>query len=118
MQPYKSLTKAQLIELLNSIESSLSNAIKESHESAKAYSDDPTSRLAYEVGHLNGYINTCTSLITGYKKYGVDKGDVPAFKRALHDQIHFDFEQDGYSYTWDNENMGWIATRKNTKVTS
>lgn len=68
MYPYKTLSKSQLIELVSIIESTLSNSIQESYESSKAYSDDPSSQLAYEVGHLNGYINTTLSLIEDYKK--------------------------------------------------
>jgi hypothetical protein len=68
MYPYKSLSKSQLIELVSIIESTLSNSIQESYKASKAYSDEPSSQLAYEVGHLSGYINTTLSLIEDYKK--------------------------------------------------
>jgi hypothetical protein len=67
MYPYKSLTKAQLIELVNSIESTLSNSIIESFKASKSYSEYPPSQLAFEVGHLNGYIRTTLELIKDYK---------------------------------------------------
>lgn len=67
MYPYKSLSKAQLIELVNSIESTLSNSIIESHKVSKAYSEELPSQLAFEVGHLNGYIRTTLELINDYK---------------------------------------------------
>lgn len=67
MYPYKTLSKAQLIELVSIIESTLSNSIMESYEASKAYSEDSQSRLAYEVGHLNGYIRTTLGLIEDYK---------------------------------------------------
>ena len=67
MNPYKSLSKAQLIELLNSIESTLGNSIQESYEASKGYSEDTQSQLAFEIGHLNGYIRTTLTLIQDYK---------------------------------------------------
>lgn len=67
MYPYKSLSKAQLIELVNGIESTLSNSIIESHKASKAYSEELPSQLAFEIGHLNGYIRTTLELISDYK---------------------------------------------------
>jgi hypothetical protein len=67
MYPYKSLSKAQLIELVNGIESTLSNSIIESHKASKAYSEELPSQLAFEIGHLNGYIRTTLELIKDYK---------------------------------------------------
>ena len=67
MYNYKSLSKAQLIELVNSIESTLSNSITESNKASKAYSEELPSQLAFEVGHLNGYIHTTLELIKDYK---------------------------------------------------
>jgi len=68
MYPYKTLSKAQLIELVNSIEFTLSNSIIESHKASKAYSEELSSQLAFEVGHLNGYIRTTLELINDYKE--------------------------------------------------
>jgi|688.fasta_scaffold1199157_1 hypothetical protein len=67
MYPYHSLSKAQLIELVNLIESTLSNSIIESHTASKEYSKEVQSQLAFEVGHLNGYIRASLELINDYK---------------------------------------------------
>jgi hypothetical protein len=67
MYNYRTLTKAQLIELVNNIESTLSNSIIESHKASKGYSEELPSQLAFEVGHLNGYIRTTLELINDYK---------------------------------------------------
>ena len=67
MYNYRTLTKAQLIELVNSIESTLSNSIIESFKASKGYSEELPSQLAFEVGHLNGYIRTTLELINDYK---------------------------------------------------
>ncbi len=68
MYNYRTLSKAQLIELVNSIEAQLNPAIKTSLEASKGYSTDITSQLAYEVGHLNGYIRNVLSTIEAYKE--------------------------------------------------
>lgn len=68
MYNYRTLSKAQLIELVNSIESVLSNAIPAASEAAKGYSDDQRSQLAFEVGHLNGYIKQVLHTIEAYKE--------------------------------------------------
>lgn len=67
MYPYKSLSKAQLIELVNILETTLNDAIPASNLAANEYSEDDRSRLAFEVGHLSGYILTCSRLINEYK---------------------------------------------------
>ena len=69
MYNYKSLTKSQLIELVNGIESTLSTSIQSSNEAAKNYSLDLPSQIAFEVGYLKGYVKTALSLIQDYKKY-------------------------------------------------
>ena len=68
MYNYRTLSKSQLIELVNSIESTLGNSIIESHKASKAYSEEIPSQLAFEVGHLNGYIRTTLELINDYKE--------------------------------------------------
>jgi L-cysteine desulfidase len=68
MYNYKTLSKSQLIELVNSIEFTLSNSIIESHKASKAYSEELASQLAFEIGHLNGYIRTALSTIEEYKE--------------------------------------------------
>lgn len=67
MYPYKSLSKSQLIELLNSIESTLRPAIKASSLAGKEYSAEPISQLAFEIGHLSGYVNQAIDLIEATK---------------------------------------------------
>lgn len=57
------LTKEQLIDLLNQVEKSLANTIQEADQAAKNYSNDPQSRLAFEVGYLGGHIKTALDLI-------------------------------------------------------
>ncbi len=68
MYNYRTLSKSQLIELVNSIESTLSNSITESYNASKGYSEELPSQLAFEVGHLNGYIRTILELIKDYKE--------------------------------------------------
>jgi len=68
MYSYRTLSKAQLIELVNSIEAQLTPSIQASYKAAAAYSDESTSQLAFEVGHLNGYIRNVLSTIAEYKQ--------------------------------------------------
>ena len=67
MYNYRTLSKSQLIELVNSIESTLSNSITESYNASKGYSEELPSQLAFEVGHFKGYVKTVLSLIEDYK---------------------------------------------------
>lgn len=67
MYPYKSLSKSQLIELINIVERDLSTAIQSAKESADEYSKESVSNLAYEVGHLGGSIKGTLLLIDAYK---------------------------------------------------
>jgi hypothetical protein len=68
MYPYKSLTKSQLIELLNIVESTLTPAINNAKEAAQNYSTNPESRYPFEVGFLNGTIKEVLGVIGDYKK--------------------------------------------------
>jgi hypothetical protein len=68
MYDYRTLSKAQLIELVNSIEAQLVPSIETSYKASKAYSDESSSQLAYEVGHLNGYIRNVLITIDAYKE--------------------------------------------------
>lgn len=56
MYPYKSLTKAQLIELLNLVESTLDPALHAANLAGKEYSPEIKSQMAFEIGHLSGSI--------------------------------------------------------------
>lgn len=67
MNNYRKLSKAQLIELVNKIESVMIPAIPAATESSNKYSQDMVSRLAFETGHLSGSIKTVLSLIEDYK---------------------------------------------------
>lgn len=67
MYHYKSLTKAQLIELLNIVESTLTPASKNASEAAQHYSTNPESRYPFEVGFLNGTIKEVLGVIGSYK---------------------------------------------------
>jgi hypothetical protein len=48
--------KQELIKLIQEIDMLLSPAIRDANEAAKKYSADSQSRLAFEVGYLNGII--------------------------------------------------------------
>ena len=67
MYPYKSLSKAQLIELLNIVESTLTPAVNNAKDAAMKYSLDPESRYPFEVGFLNGTIKEVLNVISDYK---------------------------------------------------
>lgn len=67
MYNYKSLTKAQLIELVDQVESLLEKAVPTARDAAKEYSPELQSQLAFEVGHLGGYIKQTIALIQDYK---------------------------------------------------
>ena len=67
MYNYRTLSKSQLIELVNGIESTLSNSIYTAEKEAKEYSTEQPSQLAFEVGYFKGYVKTVLSLIEEYK---------------------------------------------------
>jgi hypothetical protein len=66
MYPYRTLSKAQLIELVNSIESLLTPASHTAKDASQTYSSEIQSQLAFEVGHLNGSIKSVIQLIEEY----------------------------------------------------
>jgi hypothetical protein len=68
MYDYRTLSKAQLIELVRSIEVQLTPSISTASEAASKYSTELVSKLAYEVGHLNGCIKNVLSTIEAYKE--------------------------------------------------
>lgn len=67
MYSYKSLTKAQLIDLINQVETDLSTAIQSAKEASDVYSTEAASKLAFEVGHLGGSIKGTLLLIDAHK---------------------------------------------------
>lgn len=70
MYNYKSYTKAQLIELINIIENTLSTARGNADKAAREYSEEIDARRSFEVGYLGGYINQTLTLISDYKRNG------------------------------------------------
>jgi hypothetical protein len=69
MYNYRTLSKAQLIELVNAIEAQLTPSISSASEASKKYSTELSSRLAFEVGHLNGCIKNVLATISEYKEF-------------------------------------------------
>lgn len=67
MYNYRTLSKSQLIELVNGIESTLSTTIKSSESESENYSNEMFSQLAFEVGYFKGSVKTVLSLIEDYK---------------------------------------------------
>jgi len=56
MKNLSSLSKAQLISIIEHSERVLSTAIHDAKEASDKYSTELQSKLAYEVGYLNGVI--------------------------------------------------------------
>lgn len=67
MYNYRTLTKSQLIELVNGIESTLSTTIYTAESEAKNYSPELHSQLAFEVGYFKGSVKTVLATIEDYK---------------------------------------------------
>jgi hypothetical protein len=67
MYNYKTLSKSQLIELINTVESTLASATVTASNEATKYSPNPDSRYPFEVGFLNGMIKEILSTIQSYK---------------------------------------------------
>jgi hypothetical protein len=68
MYNYRSLTKAQLIELVESLEIQLTPAINDANVASKNYSTELHSQLPFEVGYLGGVIKTALETINDYKE--------------------------------------------------
>jgi hypothetical protein len=69
MYQYRSLTKAQLVELVGVLEDQLMPAINQAKEAASRYSPDSSiSRYPFEVGYLSGIIKTAIATINDYKE--------------------------------------------------
>jgi hypothetical protein len=56
-------TKKDLQNLISELENILKDSIETASKAAKEYSTDPRSRAEFEVGYLNGYIETVLKLI-------------------------------------------------------
>jgi hypothetical protein len=67
MPNYRTLSKSQLIELINEIENILTPSIQSASDAAKRYSTELQSQTSFEIGHLNGSIKSVVQLINEYK---------------------------------------------------
>jgi hypothetical protein len=64
-----SLSKQNLLTLLAEVERVLEAAIPTAEAAAKAYSEDPASRYAFEVGHLSGSVKSALDLVNQKHKF-------------------------------------------------
>jgi hypothetical protein len=69
MYNYKTYTKSQLIELVNSIESTIHSTLMAAEPASKEHSPEPLSQLAFETGYLKGGLKSVISHIQAAKKY-------------------------------------------------
>lgn len=63
MKRKKSLSKKELISIINELDATLSTAIRDANSAASGYDSDHTGRLAFEVGFLSGRIKYSIGLI-------------------------------------------------------
>jgi hypothetical protein len=69
MYNYRTYTKAQLIELVNSIESTIHSTLVDAEPTSKEHSPELISQLAFEAGYLKGGLKTVLLHIESAKKY-------------------------------------------------
>jgi hypothetical protein len=69
MYNYRTYTKAQLIELVNSIESTIHSTLIEAEPASKEHSTELISQLAFEAGYLKGGLKTILLHLESAKKY-------------------------------------------------
>jgi hypothetical protein len=69
MYNYRTYTKAQLIELVNSIESTIHSTLTEAEPASKEHSTELISQLAFEAGYLKGGLKTILLHLESAKKY-------------------------------------------------
>jgi len=69
MYNYRTYTKAQLIELVNSIESTINSTLTEAEPASKEHSTELISQLAFETGYLKGGLKTILLHLESAKKY-------------------------------------------------
>ena len=67
MYNYKTLSKSQLIELVNSIENTLTSTLNEAEPSSHTHSNELISQLAFEAGYLKGGLKTVLMHISSLK---------------------------------------------------
>jgi len=69
MYNYQTYTKAQLIELVNAIESTINSTLTEAEPASKEHSSELLSQLAFESGYLKGGLKSILLHIQSAKKY-------------------------------------------------
>jgi hypothetical protein len=67
MYNYKTLSKAQLIELVNSIENTLTSTLNEAEPTSHTHSNELISQLAFEAGYLKGGVKSVLMYISSLK---------------------------------------------------
>jgi hypothetical protein len=67
MYNYKTLSKAQLIELVNSIENTLTSTLNEAEPTSHTHSNELISQLAFEAGYLKGGVKSVLMHISSLK---------------------------------------------------
>jgi hypothetical protein len=67
MYNYKTLSKAQLIELVNSIENTLTSTLNEAEPTSHTHSNELISQLAFEAGYLKGGVKSVLIHISSLK---------------------------------------------------
>jgi hypothetical protein len=67
MYNYKTLSKAQLIELVNSIENTLTSTLNEAEPVSHTHSNELISQLAFEAGYLKGGVKSVLMHISSLK---------------------------------------------------
>jgi hypothetical protein len=67
MYNYKTLSKAQLIELVNSIENTLTSTLNEAEPASHTHSNQLISQLAFEAGYLKGGVKSVLMHISSLK---------------------------------------------------
>jgi hypothetical protein len=65
MTDLNKLTKRELVNILQEIQTILDGSIVEASEAANKYDSDRAGRLAFEVGYLGGIIKSCQHVING-----------------------------------------------------
>jgi hypothetical protein len=69
MYNYRTYTKAQLIELVNSIESTIHSTLTEAEPASKEHSPELISQLAFEAGYLKGGLKSILLHLESAKEF-------------------------------------------------
>lgn len=65
MTDFNKLTKRELVNILQEIQTILDGSIATAKEESRKYDSDLAGRLAFEVGYLGGIIKSCQHVING-----------------------------------------------------